>query len=79
MPSYKFAKLDGYDPEVSLVFVVGRKSLFWFINYGLLTSLITSLAGTIYAIPDDFIGDRLAVATTLVLTMMAMKLLMMDK
>lgn len=79
MPSHKFGHLEGYDPEVSLVFIVGRKSLFWFMNYGLLSSAITSLMCTAYAIPHTEIGDRLGVATTLLLTLIAMKLLMMDK
>lgn len=79
LPSYKFGRLDGYDPEATLVFQVLRKSTFWVVSYGLVASMVCSLVACTYAIPNDNIGERLGVATTLVLTMTATKYLMQEK
>lgn len=79
MPSYKFGRLDGYDPEATLVFQVLRKSTFWVVSYGLVASMVCSLVACAYAIPIDDLGERLGVAMTLVLTMSATKYLMLEK
>lgn len=79
LPSYKFGRLDGYDPEATLVFQVLRKSTFWVVSYGLVASMVCSLVACVYAIPIDNIGERLGVAMTLVLTMTATKYLMVEK
>eukprot|EP00747_Dinoflagellata_sp_TGD_P045250 gnl/TRDRNA2_/TRDRNA2_143728_c2_seq1.p1 gnl/TRDRNA2_/TRDRNA2_143728_c2~~gnl/TRDRNA2_/TRDRNA2_143728_c2_seq1.p1 ORF type:complete len:657 (-),score=155.25 gnl/TRDRNA2_/TRDRNA2_143728_c2_seq1:168-1976(-) len=79
MPLYKFGELASFDPEASLVFTVGRKSVYWVFNYGIISSIITSIMACTYAIPVADISGRLGAATTLVLTMLATKFLMMDK
>jgi hypothetical protein len=79
MPSYKFGKLAGYDPEARLIFTVRRKPDYWVINFGIVSSVLCSMMGCAYGIPVENIGERLGVAMTLVLTMTATKYLMMEK
>lgn len=79
LPSYKFGRLDGYDPEATIVFQVLRKSTFWVVSYGLVASMVCTLMACTYAIPIDNIGERLGVAMTLVLTMTATKYLMQER
>jgi len=79
MPSHKFGRLEGYDPEATLVFQVLRKSTFWVVSYGLVATMVCSLIACTYAIPVANVGERLGVAMTLVLTMTATKYLMEEK
>jgi hypothetical protein len=79
MPSYKFGKLAGYDPEAGIILQVKRKPKFWVVNFGIVSSILCSLMACTYAIPVENIGERLGVAFTLVLTMTATKYLMMEK
>eukprot|EP00747_Dinoflagellata_sp_TGD_P182491 gnl/TRDRNA2_/TRDRNA2_36762_c0_seq1.p1 gnl/TRDRNA2_/TRDRNA2_36762_c0~~gnl/TRDRNA2_/TRDRNA2_36762_c0_seq1.p1 ORF type:complete len:383 (-),score=49.99 gnl/TRDRNA2_/TRDRNA2_36762_c0_seq1:70-1218(-) len=78
-PHYQFTELAGYDPEASLILTIGRKSFYWVVNYGGTSTLTASLMATAYSIPVENVGERLGVATTLVLTMLATKFLMMEK
>lgn len=79
LPSYKFGHIDGYDPEATLIFEIERKPLFWVLSYGVVASMVTSLMACTYAIPVRWVGERLGVAMTLVLTMTATKSLMQEK
>lgn len=79
LPSYKFGHIDGYDPEATLIFEVVRKPMFWVVSYGVVASLVASLMACTYAIPVRWVGERLGVAMTLVLTMTATKYLMQEK
>lgn len=79
LPSYKFGTLDGYDPETAIVLVMKRDPFYWVVNFGLVSSVVCALTVCCHGIPIANLGERLGVAFTLVLTMMAMKFLMQEK
>lgn len=78
LPSYKFGRLDGYDPEAAITFRVRRKPTYWVVSYGAVASGICTLMACTYAIEADSVSDRLGVAMTLVLTMVATLYLMQE-
>jgi len=79
LPSLKFGELAGYDPESQVVFTVNRKPFYWIVNYGLLTSILSSMAFLVYALPLNQIHERLSIGFTLNLTVVASYYLMGDK
>jgi len=79
LPSFKFGKLGGYDPEARIKLIVKRKPAFWATSYGLLNSFVCTLMFATFAIPADTVDGRIGAAFTLVLTMTATKYLMMEK
>lgn len=79
LPSLKFGKLAGYDPEAHIVFSVARKPMYWVINYGLITSVLASFSFLAFALPVGDISDRLGIGFTLNLTVVASYYLMSDK
>lgn len=79
LPSYKFGKLAGYDPEAQVVFTMRRIPDFWVHNYGMLMSVVCTFSFLAFALPTGDIGDRLQVGFTLNLTVVATFYLMQDK
>jgi len=79
LPSYKFGKLGGYDPEAQVVFVMKRNADYWLFNYGYLMSIVCTFAFAAFTLPVGDVGDRLGVGFTLNLTVVATFYLMQDK
>jgi len=79
LPSYKFGKLCGYDPEAQVVFTVKRNAEYWIYNYGYLMSMVCTFAFAAFSLPIGDVGDRLGVGFTLNLTVVATFYLMQDK
>eukprot|EP00415_Alexandrium_ostenfeldii_P000372 UN0372 len=79
MPSFKFGKLGGYDPEAVIVFSVIRNYEYWVYNYGCLMSLVCTFSFAVFALPVSDLGDRLGIGFTLNLTVVATFYLMQDK
>lgn len=71
LPSFKFGKKSGYDPEALVVFCVSRKPDYWVSNFGLLMSAVATCCLVVFALPVGDIGDRLGVGFTLNLTVVA--------
>jgi len=79
LPSFKFGKLEGYDPEAAIILSVLRKPMYWVVNYGAVVSAVSTLMACTYAIKPSEVSDRLGVAMTLVLTMTTTLYLMQEK
>lgn len=79
LPSYKFGKLAGYDPEALVVFHMRRIPDFWVHSYGMLMSAVSTFCFAAFALPIGDIGDRLGIGFTLNLTVVATFYLMQDK
>lgn len=79
VPSFKFGKLGGYDPEAVIVFTVKRNHEYWVYNYAYLMSLVCTFSFAAFALPKSDVGDRLGIGFTLNLTVVATFYLMQDK
>lgn len=79
LPSIKFGKVVGYDPEALVVIEVARRPMYWVTNFGLLTSVLATFSFLCFALPVSEISGRLQIGFTLNLTVVASYYLMADK